>query len=283
MSGEGNQRTRMRFVGTPLDLTERETYYLLKYWKKGRAARTIIPVEVRMETGGVHTFDLDVAALQTPVLLDCANCHLAHEESCCEGGFPFPPAEELLPMLDAHLPELAQTWLPQEVQEHIRSEGLYEQHVETAGFQTIGTFEGNCLFCRVEGQGPACVAHRHALNKGLQAEELKPLSCLLYPLDLIADEQGRVLVTALTQRTASFSRWGEEYRLDFLCGNRELRAAEAAGDDALLRPNIRRGLAAETFALDRYRPAWQEGQGLLTRLYGDGLWQQLEQIMGGTK
>jgi hypothetical protein len=281
MRAGDSQRARFRFVGTPLDLTERETYYLLKYWKKGRAARTILSVEVRAEKGRPQEFDLDLAALQTPVLLDCANCHLAHEESCCEGGFPFPPEEELLPVLDAQLAELGEKWLTPVVQEHIRAKGLYEQHVETGGFPTIGTFDGNCLFCRVEGQGPVCMAHRHALEKGMQAEELKPLSCLLYPLDLIEDERGRVLVTALTERTAAFSRWGEDYRLDFLCANRELRAAAEEG--RALRPNIRRSLAAETFALDRYRPVWQEAQGLLTRLYGDELWQKLQDTMGGKK
>ncbi|MGZ4164468.1 MAG: hypothetical protein ACXVDB_08255 [Tumebacillaceae bacterium] len=259
------------FVGTPLSLTDGEAYHLQKYLKKGRAAGTIVAWE---------RFDLDLAALRTPVQLDCQNCHLAHQESCCEGGFPFPPATELLPVLDAHINAIAAEHLPEAVRAQIEQQGLYASHLETAGYPTIGTYAGNCLFCQTEAHGPACMAHRYALQTGMAPEELKPLSCLLYPLDLIADSNGRVLVTALTERTASFSRWGADYRLDFLCGNRELRVAIATGEHEEVRANIRRELPDDAFALDRYRPAYQEAKATLLHLYGEALWNEIDTRIG---
>ncbi|MGB8956186.1 MAG: hypothetical protein WCC10_12480 [Tumebacillaceae bacterium] len=259
-----------RFVGTPLDLTEGEAYHLQKYWKKAQRAGAIIVWD---------RFELDKAALQSLVLLDCANCHRAHRESCCEGGYPFPPATELLQVVDEHLPVIAARHLDAETRDHLQANGLYESYLETAGHPTIGTFGGNCLFCRVEGAGPACMAHRYAIEEGKRPEALKPLSCLLYPLDLIENAEGRVRITALTEATSRFSRWGVEYRHDFLCAHYELRAALAAGTAERVRPNIRRQLPADAFPLDRYRPAWQEGLGLLNALYGEELCAVMEACM----
>ncbi|PWK10257.1 DUF3109 family protein [Tumebacillus permanentifrigoris] len=260
-----------RFIGTPLDLTEGEAYHLRKYWKKGRQARAILPL-------AAFEVDVDVAALQTLVQLDCAHCHLAHVASCCEGGFPFPPAKELLPMLDEHLDGIAAYLTPERVR-HLLQKGLYERHLETAGHQTIGTFAGDCTFCHVEEQGPACMAHRYAVQAGLAPESVKPLSCLLYPLELIESEaDGRTLLTALTEQTAAFSRWGADYRLDFICANQDLRATDDETDQS---PNIRRNLPADVFALERYRPAYVEGQELLTSRYGADFYKELEILIQG--
>jgi hypothetical protein len=264
-------KNEWQFVGTPLSLTDGEAYHLQKYLKKGQGAGTIVAWGV---------YDLDLAALQTPVLLDCQNCHLAHQESCCEGGFPFPPAAQLLPVLDQHVGKIAEQHLPAAVRTHIEQQGLYESHVETAGHLTIGTYQGDCLFCRKEDNGPACMAHRYALQSGMRPEEIKPLSCLLYPLDLIADEAGRVLVTALTESTARFCRWGADYRLDFLCGNRELREQIAAGEQEGLRANLLCDMPHDAFAIDRYRPAYQEAKATLLRLYGEELWHEIDIRIG---
>lgn len=260
-----------RFVGTPLHLTEGEEYHLAKYWKKATRAGEIFVW---------GRFEIDRAALQTRVLLDCANCHRAHVESCCEGGYPFPPGADLLPVLDEHLPQIVARHLDSAAREHVEQNGLYEQHLETAGHPTIGTLGGNCLFCRVEGEGPACMAHRYALEEGSRPEELKPLSCLLYPLDLLEDGTGRVRITALTEHTDRFSRWGSEYRQDFLCANYELRTALAAGTAEPVRANIRVELADDAFPPQDYRPAWQEGLDLLKRLYGEELGAVLEEQLG---
>ena len=267
------------FVGTPLELTEGEAYHLQKYSKKARAKGQIVQVHAPHLP---HPFAIDLAALATPVLLDCERCHQAHAESCCEGGFPFPPTADLLPVLDLFSPLIAGRHLDAAAQAQIRERGLFAAHLETAGHPTIGTAEGgNCLFCRVEGEGPACAAHRFALEQGRAPHELKPLSCLLYPLDLIADETGSVLLTALTAETARFSRWGEDYRLDFLCANRDLRERVAAGEPEGLRPNIRRELDGQSFALERYRPAYQAGRETLIARYGLELYTEIEALMGG--
>ncbi|MBL0386621.1 hypothetical protein JJB07_08155 [Tumebacillus sp. ITR2] len=258
------------FTGTPLELTDGEAYHLRKYWKKGRQAHSI-------QSLAAFDVDVDLDALRTLVQLDCANCHLAHVASCCEGGFPFPPAAELLPVLDEHLDGIA-ALLPLDVIRHLLRKGLYERHLETAGHRTIGTFDGNCNFCIVEKNGPACMAHRYALQSDLNPMSVKPLSCLLYPLDLIySEEDGRTLLTALTERTAAFSRWGPDYRLDYLCANVELRENLASADS----PNIRENLPPDVFAPDSYRPAYVEGRQLLTELYGAPFYDELHTLIQG--
>ncbi|TCP55587.1 uncharacterized protein DUF3109 [Tumebacillus sp. BK434] len=261
-------KPRYRYVGTPLTLTEREAYHLQKYWKKGR------------KSGAIEAwagYDLDLPALNTPVQLDCRHCHRAHHESCCEGGYPFPPAVRQVPLLEQHLPVIAARHLPDEKREQIRQNGLWQQHAETEGLPTIATHEGNCLLCAVEGTGPACAAHRYALEEGLAPEQMKPFSCSLFPLELITGEDGRVLVTALTAETARFSRWGSLYLDDFVCANLPLRLqAERTPRAAEISPNVRRELAADAFAPERYRPAWQEMKEILCNTFGETLWQQIE-------
>jgi len=264
--------TAYRFVGTPLDLTEGERYHFQKHRKRLLQSGRLLRLE--------HA-EFDLEALMTPVLLDCANCRRAHRESCCEGGFPFPPSADLLPVIDAHREGILAR-LEEPVRAHIAEHGFYEdRHLETCGHPTIGTYAGNCLFARIEtaAAGPACMAHRQALEEGLHPEQLKPLSCLLYPLDLIQGEDGRIFVTALTKETARFSRWGADYRLDFLCANYELRrrlADGTAGGD--LRPNIRQDMTAGCFPLERYRPAYVEGRDLLLRRFGEEVWDEVHRL-----
>ncbi|ASS76318.1 hypothetical protein CIG75_16100 [Tumebacillus algifaecis] len=260
-------KSRYRFVGTPLPLTENEAYHLHKYWKKGRRDGTI-----RAWKG----FDIDSKALLTPVLLDCRNCHHAHHESCCEGGFPFPPAHEQTELLELHLPELTKRHLHRDKQEQLQQQGLYERHQETTGLPTIATFKNDCLFCEVEGAGPACAAHRYALEEQLLPEQVKPFSCALFPLEWIVEEGGRLLITALNEETARFSRWGSAYRHDFVCANLPLRLRASDKGAPKVSENIRAGLLADAFAPDRYRPVYQEMKEILCRTYGDELWQEIE-------
>lgn len=266
--------TGYRFIGTPLPLTEREVYHLGKYLKKARQAGGIVAFE---------QFDLDLTALLTPVQLDCQNCHLAHHESCCEGGFPFPPESGLLSVIDEHSERMLSRHFTAEAAAQIREAGLFEAFLETDGHPTVTTLDGNCAFCRIEGKGPACMVHRYALEVGIVPEDFKPLSCLLYPLDLIEHEAtGRVLITALTANTARFSRWGEDYFHDFLCANAKTRADVAAAETDL-RDNIRRGIASDVFALENYQPAYQAGKGTLTTLYGEALWQAIDEQVQKTQ
>jgi len=263
-----------RFIGTPLPLAEREVYHLGKYLKKARQSGGIVAYE---------QFDLDLAALVTPVQLDCENCHLAHHESCCEGGFPFPPERDLLAVIDEHSAGILSRFFTDESAMQIGEQGLFEAFLETDGHPTITTLDGNCAFCRVEGQGPACMAHRYALEIEMKPEDIKPLSCLLYPLDLIEHEEtGRVLITALTANTARFSRWGEDYFQDFLCANPAAREA-VAREVTDLRDNIRRDIPSDVFALGNYQPAYQAGKGTLTTLYGEALWQVIDERVQKTR
>jgi len=266
----------LHFIGTPLDLLEQEVYRLSKYLHKQRAQQKLADYE--LPDGRRVTFDL--AALGTLVQLDCANCHRAHSESCCEGGYPFPPATELLPVLTAHAPRIAELLEGPAATAVADGRWLDDTLPETEGHPTIGTHEnGNCLFCRVEGAGPACMAHRHALQSGHDPHELKPLSCLLYPLDLIGLADGCVLVTALTEATAPFSRWGPAYLSDYVCGNYQLREQIARGERSGVSANVQLDVAADAFALHNYRPAYVEGRATLVRLYGPELWDELHRLM----
>jgi hypothetical protein len=47
-----------------------------------------------------------------------------------------------------------------------------------------------------------------------------------------------------------------------------------------VRPNVRRDLAQDVFALEKYRPAYQEGKATLLHLYGAELWQEIDARIG---
>jgi hypothetical protein len=235
-----NRLGNYRYAGTSDPMGEREAYHCERYIRRNRAV--LYPAE---------RFLIDVPALLTPFHLDCTHCREVHRETCCENGQPYAVDAWQIPLLEREAPAIMERFLAEGEWERYEQSGIWDRR-GSAG--TIRLRHGNCLFhTEIDGR-PACAIHAYAEQTGGDPYSLKPISCQLYPLDLI-DTGEHVLITALTEETAPFSRWGRDYLDRFYCASADRRRQAKHIDPSL-------------FALEGYRPAFQWGIPILRHVLG---------------
>lgn len=235
-----SKQEAVRYMGTSDPITENEAYACRKYIKKHRASF--------IQLGGVL---LDLPALLRPFHLDCDNCRLVHRETCCEGGQPYAVENGQAHLLDREAAAIARQFWNQREQRSLSSEGIWDKYF---GYGTIRMEHGNCLFYKEMNGRYGCSIHAYAEKAGVEVVPLKPFSCQLYPLELI-DTGELVLLTALTEETAAFSRWGTDYLEQFYCASLERRQAA-------------RHLDGEHFAPSGYKAAYRWNLPLLHAILG---------------
>lgn len=224
-----------RYVGTPDPMTDKEAYHCEKYLKKNKHA---------MVRAGRYL--VDMRALMALFHLDCWNCRAVHRETCCEGGQPYAVEKWQIPILEGDFPSISAALSDDAERNNWQTNGIWDQR-EHPG--TIRTRHGNCLFYQENNGRYGCAIHAYAEQTGKEVEPLKPFSCQLYPIDLI--EVGEdILLTAVTDETSSFSRWGTDYLEQFYCASPSRRKLATHMDEKL-------------FALDGYRPAYEWNLPLL--------------------
>lgn len=229
------------YYGTPEALSQQESYHFKKYVK-------------RQAFHSFQHFRIDEAVF-TPVNLDCQNCRLVHPTSCCENGKPYTMLTEAELRLQQHASAIIHSYLTMDKQKTFKLSGYFEQSDTFPRYNQIKTCsQGNCFF--YDQKGSICSIHRYALDVNLNPLELKPFSCILFPLEIIQDG-GLIYLTSLTEETRHFSRWGFEYE-GYLCINRGHREAS-------------KKLPKEIFSLEAYRPAWEWNRTLLQHSFGEEL------------
>ena len=227
-----------RYVGTPDPMNRREQYHCEKYIRRNKAAL--------VEVGA---FLVDVAALRRLFHLDCANCRTVHRQTCCEGGQPYALEPDQASALERELPAIAEHFARNGFANQWSKKRIWDER-QPAG--TIRLEHDKCLFYReINGQF-GCAIHAYAEQTGARLYPLKPFSCQLYPLDLIDTGKG-ILLTAVTEETAAFSRWGTDYLEQFYCASLSRRRLAAHLDE-------------KHFAIDGYRPAYTWNLPLLRYL-----------------
>lgn len=227
-----------RYVGTPDPMSPKEVYHCEKYLKRNKAAMVL--------AGG---YLVDVDALLSLFHLDCWNCRAVHRETCCEGGQPYAVEEWQIPIMELEIPAIANRLADVRQRKQWEALGVWDPQ-QSPG--TIRMQHGNCLFFQENDGRYGCAIHAYAEQMGQELHPLKPFSCQLYPLDLIETEEG-VLLTAVTEETSTFSRWGTDYLEQFYCASQERRRHATHLDD-------------ELFAVEGYRPAYEWNLPLLRYL-----------------
>jgi hypothetical protein len=228
-----------RYVGTSDPMGEREAYQCDRYLKRHRQ---------RMLVTGHYLIDTE--ALVTLFHLDCFNCRRVHRETCCDGQ-PYAVDTWQIPLLELEARSIAQRYMPERERGRIDQAGIWDQGKPTGTIRLNGN---RCLFQTELDGRHGCSIHAHAEANGLSVYSLKPFSCQLYPLDLIQTGE-QVLITALNEETAPFSRWGTDYLEQFLCASLDRRRQAKHLDSAL-------------FAEEGYRPAYQWGLPFLRHALG---------------
>ncbi|GED55929.1 DUF3109 family protein [Brevibacillus formosus] len=230
-----------RYVGTPDPMSDKEAYHCEKYIKKNKHS---------LVRAGQYL--VDITALSALFHLDCWNCRTVHRETCCEGGQPYAVEEWQIPILEGEIPSISAGLQDESERNHWLLHGVWDRN-EPPG--TIRMRHGNCLFYQEKDGRYGCAIHAYAEQAGREVEPLKPFSCQLYPIDLIDTEEG-ILLTAVTNETSSFSRWGTDYLEQFYCASPARRKLATHIDDKL-------------FALDGYRPAYEWNLPLLRYILQD--------------
>lgn len=136
--------------------------------------------------------------------------------------------------------------------------------VDEQGF--IREYDGRCqLLVRKDGMA-RCLTHLFALEKGISVYELSPLSCLMFPLELLVfiTEDGKyvMLITGALEKEFSkkFGRWGgyREHHLEFQC-------VDLKNHDQL-------------FEEKDYKPLYKVSKELLVHEFSEQVYKQIEQI-----
>ncbi|MEW9668406.1 DUF3109 family protein [Ammoniphilus sp. 3BR4] len=234
------------YFGTQDALSKKEAFHFKKYFKKNS-----------FFTVGEFVID---PAIFTKVNLDCMSCHLVHSSTCCEGGQPYSTDRESEKKLDKAAPFIIQQYLDEKRQREARESGFKEVTATGPLAPTIKLCEGNCFFYVKGDKESYCSIHRYALDHHMSPLELKPMSCSLFPLDVIQMDS-ELFITAITPETAVFSRWGYEYE-EHLCVNMKKREE----------------ISSPHFSLKDYRPAWEWCMDLLKQTFGEELIDTISKI-----
>lgn len=194
-----------------------------------------------------HMVLVDEAMLQKKINLNCFECTRKYQYGCC-GGTPCAMSEKNAALLDQHLMNLEEQLRHMDVQQ-------YDTLIEKGGFLTangkIKNIDGHCsLLIQHEGVYK-CIAHKYALEQKIPPYDLCPLSCLMYPLEIIElvteKRKTLILVTAAVdeQFAEAFSRWGSYKSLETSLGC------------------VNEELSDEIFNKEGYRPIYEVNENLL--------------------
>ena len=208
-------------------------------------------------------FLIDYKALHQKINLNCFECTKRHQYGCCCGS-PCAMSEKNMALLDRHLLKM---------EESLRAldKRQYDTLVEKGGFVAangeIKAFDGHCAFL-IQHEGVyKCMAHKYALDEAIPIYEICPLSCLMYPLEimeLMIDKRKKaILITAAVEEAfaENLSRWGSYKSLEV-----ELRCIHEQAHD-------------EGFKKEDYQPVYKVNQGLLVHEFGELLFRGIEYLV----
>lgn len=208
-------------------------------------------------------FLIDQDALVQEINLNCFECTKIHKYGCCCGS-PCGLSDKNMMHFDKRLLD---------IEESIKSidEVRYRKLVESGGLLTangqIKEFQGHCTLLVQHEGSYKCIAHKYALDHEIPIYDLCPLSCLMYPLEMIElistnKEKTIILLTSVLedQFADEFGRWGSYKSLDV-----ELRCINKLAHDDIFRE-------------EDYRPVYEVNRNLLIHEFGLDFYRGLEKI-----
>lgn len=212
---------------------------------------------------GDKVFLVDKEALAQEINLNCFECTKIYKYGCCCGS-PCGFSPENMKMFDKHLLKIED-----EIKnlEDFKDRGIVIKGGLIAANGTIKAYNGHCALL-VEHEGiQKCIAHKYALDYHMPIYDLCPLSCLMYPLEimeLITDKQKKViLLTSVVEEhfANEFGRWGSYKSLDI-----ELRCIDKTAHN-------------EVFKEEDYKPLYRVNKDLLIHEFGPRVYKGIEQVL----
>lgn len=209
-----------------------------------------------------QVFLIDSEALRKAINLNCFECTKIHEYGCCCGS-PCGMSPKNMKLFDKHMLSM---------EEAVKAIDLkqYKKLEASGGFMTanglIKAYDGHCaLLIQHEGVYK-CMAHKYALDEHIPIYDLCPLSCLMYPLEIIeltTDKRKKVILfTSVVDEAFAnqFGRWGSYEQLEV-----ELRCIHQEAHNTI-------------FKAEDYRPVYQVNEGLITYEFGEALYRGIKKL-----
>ncbi|MEF9960574.1 MAG: hypothetical protein RR090_05395 [Niameybacter sp.] len=263
IAGDSPQDVRVKKVLDALwsaeyyDLDEQVTDDLESF-KQYLETRNLAMLEARQQ---LYLVDMD--ALQSPINLNCFECTKLYRYGCCCGS-PCDMSRKNQKRLDQHLNAITEEMRQLNPRD-------YDEVMEKGGILsfdgTIKTCNGRCSLLVEHGGVHKCMAHKYALDHAIPIYELCPLSCLMYPLEvmeLITDKKKKViLLTSVVDETfaEAYGRWGSYKSLEI-----EHRCVKVDAHNAI-------------FKKEDYQPVYEVNRKLLTHEFGVEVYLGLQQIL----
>lgn len=244
-------------LGEYYDLDEGMTSTDLKALKKYLLERNLGVIDYKEQV-----FLMDLEALKKRINLNCFECTKIHKYGCC-GGSPCSMSSKNMNLLDQHVLSMEEAVKAIDLEQ-------YKKLQENGGFVTanglIKAYDGHCALLIQHEEVYKCMAHKYALDEQIPIYDLCPLSCLMYPLEIIelmTDKRKKViLLTSVIDKTfaSQFGRWGSYETLEV-----ELRCIDEKSHNAI-------------FKEKDYRPVYQVNKGLITHEFGEMLYRCIEKL-----
>ncbi|MGL4737225.1 MAG: transposase, partial [Cellulosilyticaceae bacterium] len=182
----------------------------------GAFRRYIASKQMGIVEWGDRMFLVDKEALKRPINLNCFECTKIYKYGCCCGS-PCDYGTRNKKVFDQHATGVAKA-LETIEKDHYDAVMAKGGMVDSEG--VIGEVNGRCALLVAHEGVYKCIAHKYGLDEGIPIYDVCPLSCLLYPLEileLITDKQKKVLLftSVLEDDFAKrFGRWGSYSSLD---------------------------------------------------------------------
>ena len=244
-------------LGEYYDLDEGMTSTDLKALKGYLSQRNLGMIDYNEQV-----FLVDREALRKAINLNCFECTKIHEYGCCCGS-PCRMSSKNMKLFDQHMLSM---------EEAVKAIDLvqYKRLVANGGFMTanglIKAYDGHCALL-VQHEGVyKCMAHKYALDEHIPIYDLCPLSCLMYPLEMIeltTDKRKKVVLFTSVVDDAfanQFGRWGSYEQLEV-----ELRCVHQEAHNTI-------------FKAEDYRPVYQVNEGLITHEFGEAPYRGIKKL-----
>ena len=206
---------------------------------------------------------IDQEALMKEINLNCFECTKKHPYGCC-CGIPCGFSDKNLALFDQHMLEIEEVMKAMDEQQYKRLE-------EKGGFLTangkLRAFDGHCSLLVEEDGSYKCIAHKYALDRSIPIYDLCPLSCLMYPLEvieLITSKHKKVyLFTSVVEEAlaSQIGRWGSYDSLQV-----ELRC-------------IHKEAHNDFFKKEAYRPVYKVNEGLIQHEFGEYIGSCIKEVL----
>ena len=212
---------------------------------------------------GEQCFFIDIESITKAINLNCFECTKIHKYGCCSGS-PCDLSVKNRKTFERHRYKL--------IEEMKKLDEQYYKKVEALGGfldekGRIRECEGRCVLLINHEGSWKCLLHKYALEQKLAPYEICPLSCLMYPLEiieLITSKQKKVLLltSAIDENFAKeYGRWGSYKDLEV-----ELRCIHPEAHN-------------EIFHEKDYRPVYQVNEQLIRHEFGEVVYQGIETLI----